>query len=287
MKKISVLMCAGVMASMMVFSSFAGVVGHGVDTVLQSSGQTADAVAKSSAGFVSADVSGAWAKDSHGWWWRNPDGTWPKNSWNWLDGNRDGISECYYFGPDGYMLSGTVAPDGYIVNDNGAWVLGDRVQIKMNGADSYTAKTKVIYTYDGAVNEEESNDTAFSKEAYIEKVVELVNKEREKRGKNALSVDDTLMDVADTRAEEIVSKFAHTRPDGTSCFTAFDEAGIDDSIKAGENIARGQTSPGEVMENWMNSSGHRANILEDEFNYIGVSVVKSSGTYYWVQDFTA
>ena len=92
--------------------------------------------------------------------------------------------------------------------------------------------------------------------------------------------------VYTVRAREIPSLFSHTRPNGTSCFTAISEAGIAYRT-AGENIAYGQRSADEVMEAWMNSSGHRANILGKDFAYIGVGVVYENGTYYWTQFFAA
>ena len=63
-----------------------------------------------------------WQLDTDGYWWQNDDGTYPTNTWQWLDGNGDGVAECYYFGPDGYMLANTTTPDGYLVNADGAWV---------------------------------------------------------------------------------------------------------------------------------------------------------------------
>lgn len=64
-----------------------------------------------------------WQQDAKGWWWKNDDGSsYPVNCWRWLDGNKDGIAECYYFGNDGYMLTGTTTPDGYLVNADGAWI---------------------------------------------------------------------------------------------------------------------------------------------------------------------
>lgn len=55
------------------------------------------------------------------WWFANDDGTYAVNGWYWLDGNKDGIGECYYFDAGGYMLSGTITPDGYTVNQDGGW----------------------------------------------------------------------------------------------------------------------------------------------------------------------
>ncbi len=71
---------------------------------------------------------GQWISNSTGWWWRNDDGSWPANSWQWLDGNKDGIAERYYFNGEGYMLASTTTPDGYNVNENGAWVENGVVQ---------------------------------------------------------------------------------------------------------------------------------------------------------------
>ncbi len=72
---------------------------------------------------------GEWRQDSVGYWWRNDDGSYPASSWQWLDGNRDGVAECYYFGPDGYMAANTEI-DGYQVNSDGAWVANGVVQKK-------------------------------------------------------------------------------------------------------------------------------------------------------------
>lgn len=56
------------------------------------------------------------------WWYDNEDGTYARDGWYWLDGNRDGVAECYYFDRDGWMAAGTATPDGYEVNENGAWI---------------------------------------------------------------------------------------------------------------------------------------------------------------------
>ena len=71
-----------------------------------------------------------WVQDRTGYWWRNPDGTFPTNEWMWLDGNKDGEAECYYFDGNGYCLLNTVTPDGYRVNENGAWIADGVVQVR-------------------------------------------------------------------------------------------------------------------------------------------------------------
>ena len=73
---------------------------------------------------------GQWLSDASGWWWKNDDGSWPANCWMWLDGNGDGVAECYYFNGGGYCLMNTTTPDGYQVNENGAWVVNGVVQTK-------------------------------------------------------------------------------------------------------------------------------------------------------------
>lgn len=114
-------------------------------------------------------------------------------------------------------------------------------------------------------------------------VLSLVNSERAKYGLDAVTYDTLLSSAANIRAVEIKSLFSHTRPDGRSCFTALDEVGYS-YRKAGENIAYGQRSAEEVMNAWMNSEGHRANILGD-YDYIGIGVYEKGGVIYWAQFF--
>lgn len=119
---------------------------------------------------------------------------------------------------------------------------------------------------------------------YASEVLNLVNEERKKNGLPGLVLDQKLCSAADQRAKEIASLFSHTRPDGTSCFTVLKEYGI--SYRAcGENIAAGYATAQEVVNGWMNSPGHRANILSDKFGALGVGCVVADKPY-WVQLFT-
>ena len=93
-----------------------------------------------------------------------------------------------------------------------------------------------------------------------EAVASLVNAARQDAGLSELELDADLCAAALARAPEIAQSFSHTRPDGSSCFTILEEFGVSYRA-AGENIAMGQRTPEEVMDGWMNSSGHRANIL--------------------------
>lgn len=121
-----------------------------------------------------------------------------------------------------------------------------------------------------------------------DEVIRLVNADRAANGGlGALTSTPELMNAAQKRATEIVTTFSHTRPDGTACFTMMDQCGVAYGW-AGENIAAGQTSAAMVEQSWMNSPGHRANILNGNFKHIGVGLVKVDGgyRYYWVQMFT-
>jgi hypothetical protein len=113
-------------------------------------------------------------------------------------------------------------------------------------------------------------------------VLDLVNQERAAEGLSALIMDADLQQDAMKRAEEIAIYFSHTRPNGTQCFTALTAPWY---WSAGENIAAGQTSASAVMTSWMNSPGHRANILDEEFGAIGIGCFSHEGQLFWVQMF--
>ena len=74
------------------------------------------ALAISAAMTVTA-FAGQWRSDTNGWWYQNDDGSYPAGTWQWIDGNGDGIAECYYFYPDGYMAYNNDV-DGYHLNEN-------------------------------------------------------------------------------------------------------------------------------------------------------------------------
>ncbi|MBO5033886.1 MAG: hypothetical protein J6D08_18770 [Lachnospiraceae bacterium] len=122
--------------------------------------------------------------------------------------------------------------------------------------------------------------------SYTEQVVALVNAERAKAGLNALTLDTEIASAALVRAKETEISFSHTRPDGRHFSTALSDIGIN-FRGAGENIAWGQRSPEQVMNGWMNSEGHRANILNPNYTKIGVGYYQNAaGTNYWTQLFT-
>lgn len=115
-------------------------------------------------------------------------------------------------------------------------------------------------------------------------VVRLTNSARSQNGYAALVEDGALSEAAAVRAREIARSFSHTRPSGGSFSSALSESGVS-YLRAGENIASGQKSASEVVNAWMNSPGHRANILSSSYSRIGSASVNIDGTLYWVQLF--
>lgn len=113
------------------------------------------------------------------------------------------------------------------------------------------------------------------------KVFEIVNQERIKAGVKPLKFNNDMYKAAMVRAKECDESFSHDRPNGTSCFTALKEAGVK-YFSAGENIAMGYRTPADVMKGWMDSEGHRNNILDPDFTDFACGVYKSG---YWSQFF--
>ena len=138
----------------------------------------------------------------------------------------------------------------------------------------------------GTEQNPEDNNNGTSQGDFASQVVALVNAERTKQGLSALTIDTKVQQAALVRAKESTQSFSHTRPNGSSFSTALTEAGVSYRT-AGENIAYGQSTPQQVMNAWMNSSGHRANILNANYTTIGVGYTVINGTAYWAQLFTA
>jgi uncharacterized protein YkwD len=125
--------------------------------------------------------------------------------------------------------------------------------------------------------------------AFEAEVVTIVNQERAKVGCPAVTVDDRLTAAARAHSADMAARnyFSHTTPEGVDFATRITNAGYRWS-GAGENIAKGQRTPQEVMTSWMNSDGHKANILNCGYKNLGVGVAAdSSGTLLWTQDFAS
>ena len=125
---------------------------------------------------------------------------------------------------------------------------------------------------------------SLSLSSYEKQVVDLVNQERASAGLSALKINAELSRVARYKSQDMHDKryFDHNSPTYGSPFTMMRNFGIT-YRSAGENIAYGQRTPQEVVNAWMNSSGHRANILNSSFTEIGVGYVADG--HYWTQMF--
>lgn len=152
-----------------------------------------------------------------------------------------------------------------------------------NSSGNTTQKPNTSQSGNSSQNQNSSNTSSGYVDSYANEVLTLVNEQRSQAGLGALSWDSNLASAANVRAKEIVSSFSHTRPDGSACFTAVVNDGS--YMTLGENIAYGYTGASSVMNGWMNSEGHRANILNGSFTKLGVSCYYENGTYYWVQIF--
>jgi len=135
-----------------------------------------------------------------------------------------------------------------------------------------------------------STPASVSTSSLKQQVIDLVNVERRKAGLAPMTFNDRLEKAAQGHAEDMKSRnyFSHTTPEGVVFSTRIKNAGYPQkpcncsySTSYGENIARGQTTAQKVMTDWMNSPGHKKNILSSSFKEIGIGI---SGTY-WVQDF--
>jgi uncharacterized protein YkwD len=125
--------------------------------------------------------------------------------------------------------------------------------------------------------------TDFADRATVEQVCLLVNQQRGLTGAKSLVLDAALSKVAQDFAVDMVQRgyFSHTSPDGSGPSERMKAGGI--SYRTwGENIAYNYKTPAAVMTGWMNSSGHKVNILNSNFGKIGIGYYQN----YWVQDFT-
>ena len=192
------------------------------------------------------------------------------------------------------MDIGNIAPSGFNdIETASSWAV-DSVNFCRNkeimigtGNDNFSPQAtytieQSIVTLNNISFVSEADLISFAKEVFI-----LTNIEREKAGLSMFWQSSVLAKTAVLRANELVVRYleSHDRPDGRAFHTVYDENGLMYDL-AGENIAMGQLTPQEVVEAWMNSPGHRANILNPLFGHLGVGVAKDrDGVLYWSQNF--
>ncbi|WP_141505024.1 CAP domain-containing protein [Paenibacillus luteus] len=151
------------------------------------------------------------------------------------------------------------------------------LSMKQNG------QLKSKWTSDDLASAEYPADQAQTSIHYDQDVLEMVNAERAKTGLSLLVMDDALSKMALVKAQDLYNNryFDHNSPTYGSPFDMMKKFQINYNA-AGENIAKGQPTPKKVMNDWMNSAGHRANIMSSSFTKVGIAYFKST----WVQEFT-
>ena len=170
-----------------------------------------------------------------------------------------------------------------VVKGDSMWKIAVKYQVGLSELKSANPQIKnPALIYPGDIINIPTDDSSVT--AYEAEVVRLVNEIRNKNGLKPLSEDWQLSRVARYKSQDMKDKkyFSHTSPTYGSPFQMMKSFGIT-YRSAGENIAKGYASPKAVVDGWMNSSGHRANILNSSFTHIGVGYV--SGGNYWTQMF--
>ena len=233
-----------------------------------------------------------WTKgiSKNAWWYDFGNGDYFKSSWQWIDGNQDGIAECYCFDENGWMYENTITPDGYTVNENGAWTINNIVQTKTsdlipkNNANNSVNTTSNNFTETRNNNfsetrnyeENQSNEDFNEKQdEYRADLLRRVNKYRDRQGLNTLEENDYLNEMAQIRAEELSVRFSHIRPEGG---TLIGEYGVN-----GEIATNGSKTPRDAFLAFKVSKQHNELMLDREFLTFGSGYyVDENGKSYWV-----
>ena len=233
---------------------------------------------------LSGTAQADWVKgeSKNAWWFDFGNGDYFKSSWQWIDGNQDGIAECYCFDENGWMYENTITPDGYTVNENGAWTVSNIVQTKTsdlipknntNNNGNNTVNNNLTETRNNEKNQS-NEDFNEKQEDYRADILRRVNKYREKNGLNSLEENDYLNEMAQIRAEELSVRYSHIRPNGES----ISGYGIN-----GEIATKESKTPKEAFLDWKGSKQHNKLMLHSTYLTFGSGYyVDENGKSYWV-----
>ena len=155
-----------------------------------------------------------------------------------------------------------------------------RAYQRVNGKNIFGKYSKVC-----KIKTTKSKSYVLSEQA--KEMITALNKLRTDHNLTTLELSTDLTKIADLRAIELVEKFSHTRPNGSSCFTILKENSVTYSIAA-ENLAKGYTNVDDVLKGWYESDGHRENLLHESVRKVGIGYYTNpaDGITYWVQIFT-
>ena len=223
-----------------------------------------------------------WVKGEgkNAWWYDFGNGDYFKSSWQWIDGNQDGIAECYCFDENGWMYENTTTPDGYIVNENGAWTINNIVQTKTSDLIPKNTNNNVN-TASNNFSETRNNEKNQSVEDFNERqdeyradLLRRVNKYRDRQGLNTLEENDYLNEMAQIRAEELSVRFSHIRPNGES----ISGYGVN-----GEICMDTAKNPKDAFLGFKGSRQHNKLMLHSDYLTFGSGYyVDGNGKSYWV-----
>ena len=194
------------------------------------------------------------------WWYDLGNENYLRSTWQWIDTDNDGVAECYYFDADGWMYTDTTTPDGYTVDENGAWTVDSVVQ---------TRDVQEEYM------EEDDTTSVQDSSSYKQETMDRINQFRAGQNLQALAESERLSSIADIRAKECAVSFSHTRPQGGS---VLDEADV-----YGEILAHNNETPDRTVNAWISSAGHNHIMSKGEFQHFGAGYyMDEKGNDYWV-----
>ena len=240
---------------------------------------------------LSGTAQADWVKgeSKNAWWFDFGNGDYFKSSWQWIDGNQDGIAECYCFDENGWMYENTTTPDGYTVNENGAWTVSNIVQTKTsdlipknntnngnNTASNNFTETKSNNFTETGNNEKNQSIEDFNErqDEYRADLLRRVNKHRDRQGLNTLEENDYLQEMAQIRAEELSIRMSHIRPNG--------ELALGYGVN-GEIATKGPKTPKDAFLAFKVSKQHNKIMLSRDILTFGSGYyVDGNGKSYWV-----
>ena len=233
---------------------------------------------------LSGTAKADWIKGNskNAWWYDLGNGKYHMSSWQWIDGNHDSIAECYCFDENGWMYENTTTPDGYTVNENGAWTVSNIVQTKTSDLIPKNNTNNSVNTASNNFTETRNNEENQSNEDFNERqdeyradLLRRVNKYRDRQGLNTLEENDYLNEMAQIRAEELSVRMSHARPEGG---ILIGEYGVN-----GEIITKGPKTPKDAFLAFKVSKQHNELMLKSKYLTFGSGYyVDGNGKSYWV-----